>query len=93
MRVVMMAVLAASLVAAGCSDDPLSPRTLAGRYPLALVNGEAPGQYFPVEAINCQAAFQQGELEIKSNSDFRLELSYYYNCSVRVPVRDPAPSS
>ena len=81
-----MVVVAAAFVAAGCSkDDPLSPKSLAGTYPLALVNGEAPGKYFQVAAVACQANFSQGSLVLNRDNSFRLELSYYYHCTIDNP--------
>jgi hypothetical protein len=89
MRIAMV-MCAAVLATTGCSkDDPLSPKSLAGTYPLALVNGEAPGKYFQVAAVSCQGMFSQGSLVLNKDESFRLELSYYYFCSTENPDAGP----
>jgi hypothetical protein len=81
MRSFIVIVSTIVIAALGCSkDDPLSPESLAGIYPLAQVNGGDPSAYHPVGALNCTAAFQTGSLEIKRNHDFQLDIAYFYVC-------------
>jgi hypothetical protein len=91
MRQPVAAVLTVLVLQVACSegDDPMSPESLAGTYPLAQVNGGALAVFHPVQAFNCQAAFQSGGLEIHADDSFRLDLNYYYQCSEPSPNDGP----
>ena len=80
MRLMFVVVAGAMIAGIGCSNnDPLSPKSLAGNYPLAQVNGNAPGTYFQVQAVSCTAAFTGGNLEFKTDGSFSMEALFLIN--------------
>jgi len=69
------------LAASGCgAEAAFDPADVAGRYPLSQVDGHAPGWYHQLGAIDCQAAFIAGKLEIQPTGAFDLDLDYDFRC-------------
>jgi hypothetical protein len=82
MRALVVAIIAIT-VASSCDSgvvEPLKAADYVGRYALSAVDGHQPGWYHQLAGVDCSAAFMPGELVIRPDMSWRLELPYNFRC-------------
>ena len=80
--------LSAALIVAGCADnatepapqETFDPAEVAGVYAIHEVDGHPVGWYHDLGAVDCQAAFLDGQLDIGENGQYILDLDYDFRC-------------
>lgn len=80
--------LSVALIVAGCADnatepapeETFDPAEVAGVYAIHEVDGHPVGWYHDLAAVDCQAAFLDGQLDIGENGQYILDLDYDFRC-------------
>lgn len=80
--------LSVVLIAAGCADNAteppeeeyFDPAEVAGVYAIHEVDGHPVGWYHHLAAVDCQAAFVDGQLDIGENGQYIIDLAYNFRC-------------
>jgi hypothetical protein len=72
----------------GCADNATEPprksisipAEVAGVYAISEVDGHPLGWYHHLAAVDCQAAFIDGQLDIGENGQYIIDLDYNFRC-------------